>query len=86
MDEFNDIVVAYPLPAAAPKKSNNQCLKVVDFLINDILMVLFSMCDIVLDILVCMKFYADDQMAFFYVSTAIFLFARKPSHSKFNLL
>jgi hypothetical protein len=40
-------------------------------------MVLFSMCDIVLDLLVCRKFYIDDQMDFFYASLAIFIFARK---------
>jgi len=65
---------------ATPKK-HGQCLKAVDFVVNDILMVLFSVCDIALDLLVCRKFYLDDQMGFFYASMSIFLFARKYSNN-----
>jgi hypothetical protein len=67
---------AAPRPAPAPPTKQGQCLKLVDFLVNDILMVLFSVCDIALDILVCRKFYLDGQMGFFYASLSIFLFAR----------
>ena len=61
-----------------PQATNSgKCWKVLDFVINDILMVLFSASDIFLDILVCRQFYINDQMGFFYASLSIFLFARK---------
>ena len=80
MMDFGDVNYNHP-PVVNPKNSSTnkqgQCLKLVDFLINDILMVLFSASDIFLDILVCRQFYINDQMGFFYASLSIFLFARK---------
>lgn len=50
--------------------------KTIDFIFNDLLVVLFSLVDIFLDLAVCQQFYANDQMDFFYISVLIFFFAQ----------
>ena len=50
--------------------------KTIDFIFNDLLVVLFSLVDIFLDLAVCQQFYANDQMEFFYISVLIFFFAQ----------
>lgn len=51
-------------------------LKFLDFLINDIIVVIFSLVDIVLDLLVCKQFYMTGRMTFFYISVIIFFIAQ----------
>lgn len=50
--------------------------RAVDFFINDILVIAFSLSDIVLDVLVCLQFYNKNEMPFFYISVAIFVLAQ----------
>lgn len=50
--------------------------KTLDFVVNDLLIVGFSISDIFLDIAVCYQFYTQKRMAFFYMSVAIFFFAQ----------
>ena len=50
--------------------------KTLDFVLNDLLVVFFSLCDIFLDLAVCQQFYAHDQMEFFYISVLIFILAQ----------
>ena len=62
-----------PLPAPTRKLFT---WKTLDFILNDLLVVLFSLCDIFLDVAVCSQFYQKDQMEFFYISVVIFFFAQ----------
>lgn len=48
----------------------------LDFFVNDIIVTLFSLSDIVLDILVCIEFYKQSRMFYFYISMAIFIVAQ----------
>lgn len=50
--------------------------KMCDFILNDLVVVLFSLCDIFLDVAVCQQFYANGQKGYFYVSVLIFFFAQ----------
>lgn len=56
--------------------SGRKLLRTLDFLVNDILVILFSFSDIILDVLVCLEFYRQGHMLFFYLSLAIFLLAQ----------
>jgi hypothetical protein len=51
-------------------------LNVLDFIINDIMVVVFSIADIVFDVLVCRQFYLEGRMVFFYISVVIFFVAQ----------
>jgi hypothetical protein len=51
-------------------------LHALDFFVNDILVILFSLSDIILDILVCLQFYKHSQMLYFYISVSIFIVAQ----------
>jgi hypothetical protein len=48
----------------------------LDFLLNDVIVVIFSVVDIALDLLVCKQFYLQERMTFFYLSVAIFVIAQ----------
>ena len=50
--------------------------KIADFVINDLLVVIFSIADIVLDLLVCRQFYITGRYSFFYASVIIFVVAQ----------
>jgi uncharacterized protein with PQ loop repeat len=56
--------------------TKRKLLKFLDFLINDIIVVIFSLVDIVLDLLVCQQFYKTQRMTYFYISVIIFLIAQ----------
>eukprot|EP00603_Paraphysomonas_imperforata_P004585 CAMPEP_0114422778 /NCGR_PEP_ID=MMETSP0103-20121206/5792_1 /TAXON_ID=37642 ORGANISM="Paraphysomonas imperforata, Strain PA2" /NCGR_SAMPLE_ID=MMETSP0103 /ASSEMBLY_ACC=CAM_ASM_000201 /LENGTH=722 /DNA_ID=CAMNT_0001591387 /DNA_START=161 /DNA_END=2329 /DNA_ORIENTATION=+ len=75
----NDIERAVPQTESAssvPKKRQLFTWKTLDFILNDLLVVTFSIVDIFLDLAVCQQFYANDQMEFFYMSVLIFFFAQ----------
>ena len=74
----NNNIIPENSPGIQPvKKCSSQCFKVLDFVLNDLVMVIFSFVDIVLDVLVCRQFFIDGEMEFFYASLSIFIFARK---------
>jgi hypothetical protein len=56
--------------------SVRRILRAIDFFINDLLVVGFSISDIILDVLVCMQFYRQGRTIFFYISVLIFIFAQ----------
>ncbi len=69
-------------PSPTPEVRSNcfnkkKCWKYLDIFVNDVLIIFFSVSDIILDMLVCRRFYLNEQYSFFYVSLSIFLFARK---------
>lgn len=51
-------------------------LNMLDFIVNDVLVVVFSIADIVFDVLVCRQFYLEGRMIFFYISVVIFFVAQ----------
>lgn len=56
--------------------TNKKLFQYLDFLINDIIVVIFSLVDIVLDLLVCKQFYETNRMTYFYISIVIFFIAQ----------
>jgi hypothetical protein len=56
--------------------NKSKLLKFIDFILNDLIVVFFSLADIVLDILVCYQFYQAERFIFFYFSVVIFCFAQ----------
>lgn len=69
---------AAPSATGAPSThcSTRRVLRAIDFFINDLVVVGFSMSDIVLDVLVCIQFYRQQRMIYFYISVLIFIFAQ----------
>jgi hypothetical protein len=54
----------------------SKLFRCLDFLINDLVVVFFSISDIVLDVLVCRQFYIQQRMFYFYISVCIFIVAQ----------
>lgn len=65
-----------PINFFLSSNSKFKLLNFLDFLINDIIVVIFSLVDIILDLLVCQQFYITGRMTFFYISIVIFLIAQ----------
>jgi hypothetical protein len=61
-------------PAAAEKPYS--WATIIDFVLNDMVVVVFSLMDVVCDILVAIEFYEEGKMGYFWVSVAIFCVAQ----------
>jgi hypothetical protein len=55
---------------------NYNYLKILDFIINDVVVVFFSLCDVFLDIAVCYQFYIENRMQYFQISIIIFVISQ----------
>lgn len=51
-------------------------LKILDFIINDLIVVFFSFFDVFLDLAVLYQFYIDDRMEYFQLSIIIFVISQ----------
>ena len=77
LDNDNNNIGTSPGIQPAVKKCSSQCLKVVEFVLKDLIMMLLSFVDILLDALVCRQFYLNDKMEFFYASLSILILTRE---------